>query len=370
MPKGTPRPERGHTDDSLRTEREKTDRALDATQAAVEAEADAVIDRAREVADGVLADARAKAEGQLEDTGASPATRDAVSVEQQHEDAALQEERAAADRTLEQERAETRAALAKLLPLERTKTDRHLLTERARADHALANRDDFLGIVSHDLRNLLGGIVTSAGHLAAVTREGESASVVQAGTQRIQRYAARMNRLIGDLLDVAAIESGRLSIARVEGDVMAVVAEVVERFESDATAAGLSLEVPVAGPPLAAAFDHERLLQVMSNLIANAIKFTRPGGSIRIAGLRDRASVQVSITDTGEGIAPDRYAAVFERFWQAGANDRRGLGLGLYIAKSIVDAHGGTLDVESVPGEGSTFTVRLPAASVAPPAAA
>ena len=361
MQNGTARPERGQTDDSLRTEREKTDRALAAKQAAVESEADAVIDHARDVADAVLAEARDKAEDQLEDGCASPSARDALSSERQQEDAALQAERDTADRTLEQERAETRSALAKLLPLERTKTDRHLLTERLRSDNALSNRDDFLGIVSHDLRNLLGGIVTSAALLAADVSHAGANSRTIAGAERIQRYAARMNRLIGDLLDVAAIENGRLSIKPARGDVMAVVAEAVERFEGDAEAAGLSLEGPADGPPLMAAFDHDRILQVMSNLISNAIKFTPQGGSIRIAGARDKAGVQVSVTDTGEGIAADRYNAVFERFWQAGADDRRGLGLGLYISKSIADAHGGTLDVESVPGQGSTFTLTLPA---------
>ena len=363
-PNGAPRPERGQTDDSLRTEREKTDRALAAKQAAVESEADAVIEHARGVADAVLAEAREKAEDQLENVSASPSTRSALSAEHQQEDAALQNERDAADRTLEQERAETRAALVKLLPLERTKTDRHLLTERARSDDALANRDDFLGIVSHDLRNLLGGIVLAARHIAVVAKGGDADAAILSGSERIERYAARMNRLVGDLLDVAAIESGNLSVMPVQGDAMAAVTEAIERFEAEAATAGLSIEGPVDGPPLITAFDHDRLLQVLVNLIANAVKFTERGGAIRIGGARDKAGVRITVTDTGRGISPEQYAAVFERFWQAGHADRRGLGLGLYISKSIVEAHGGTLDVESTPGEGSTFTISLPAQTV------
>ena len=351
-------PERGQTDASLRVEREKTDRALIARQAAVEAGADAAIDRARVTADAVVDEARTSAD--LRATAAPASVRQALSASREHEDEALHDERAAADALLERERTETRAALAKLLPLERTKTDRHLLTERRHADDVLSHRDDFLGIVSHDLRNLLGGIVTSAGMVEAMAGGGAAAPHVLTGTARIQRYAARMNRLIGDLQDVAAIDNGRLSVRLVPGNLMTAIEETIERFEADAAAAQLTIDAPSDGPALTAVFDHDRMLQVLGNLLANAIKFTAPGGSIRIAGARDTAGVQVSVSDTGRGIPPELCEAVFERFWQGRDDERRGMGLGLYISKSIVTAHGGTIDVESVPGQGSTFTVTLP----------
>jgi signal transduction histidine kinase len=355
-----PTAERGQTDESLRTEREKTDRALAETQAAVEEDADTVIMRARETADAVLDAAREKADDHLDEAGAPAAARTAVAGERAREDKALDDERTTADRSLEREREETNEALSRLLPLERVKTDRFLLTERVRSDEALANRDDFLGIVSHDLRNLLGGIVMSAGMLAKIADSHEQGKQVLAGTARIQRYAARMNRLIGDLLDVASIDAGKLSVTPVQGDVAALVDEAVEIFHGDAEARQIGLSAEIGGGPLTAEFDHDRMMQVLANLLSNAIKFTPPGGSIKIRVERAGETIEVSVRDTGPGIAASMLDAVFERFWQVKENDQRGLGLGLYISRSIVHAHGGTIRVESEPGEGSTFTVTLP----------
>lgn len=364
-PGETPRDERDQTDVSLRTEREKTDQALAEHQAEVEDEADAVIEQARTTADAVLEEAREKADDQLDDAGAPPAAQRALDSDRAREDAALREERAAADVSLERERAETALALARLLPLERVKTDRYLLTERVRSDDALANRDDFLGIVSHDLRNLLGGIVMSAGAMAKLADSHEQGKQMLAGTARIQRYAARMNRLIGDLLDVASIDAGRLAFSPVDCDVAAVIDEAVETFQSDAAFRHIALTSRVVRP-LTARFDHDRLLQVLANLISNAIKFSPDKGRIEVTAARAGDGVQVSIADAGTGIPPEMMEVVFERFWQAGEGDRRGLGLGLYISKSIVDAHGGRIWVESTPGKGSTFHFTLPPAGATP----
>lgn len=357
-----PRDEREQTDVSLRTEREKTDRALAEHQAEVEDEADAVIEQARTAADAVLEEARDRADDQLDETGAPRAAQRALADDRRREDAALQEERAAADVSLERERAETALALARLLPLERVKTDRYLLTERVRSDDALASRDDFLGIVSHDLRNLLGGIVMSAGAMAKLADSHEQGKQVLAGTARIQRYAARMNRLIGDLLDVASIDAGRLALTPVEGDVAAVIDEAVETFRADAAFRHITLRTRIKGP-VTGMFDHDRLLQVLANLITNAVKFTDDGGSVTVSASCASDKVQVSVSDTGAGIPPEMMEAVFERFWQAKAGDRRGLGLGLYISKSIIDAHGGRIWAESTPGTGSTFHFTLPPAA-------
>jgi signal transduction histidine kinase len=356
-----PSAERGQTDESLRTEREKTDRALAETQAALEEDADLVIQRARETADAVLTAAREKADDHLDETEAPVEARAAVNDERAVEDQALRDERATADDSLEREREETTRALLKLLPLERVKTDRYLLTERSRSDDALANRDDFLGIVSHDLRNLLGGIVMSAGLMAKEADSHEQGKQVLIGTARIQRYAARMNRLIGDLLDVASIDAGRLAVTPVRGDVKSVVCEAVELFQADAAARNISLDSDVAGHCFAA-FDHDRLLQVLANLLSNALKFTADGGRVRVESKYAGAEVVVSITDSGLGIPPTMLEAVFERFWQARDNDTRGLGLGLYISRNIIAAHGGVIRAASTPGKGSTFTFTLPAA--------
>ena len=350
--------ERKQTNESLRIERERTDRALAERQAAEE-DSDLVVHRARETADAVLTEARAKADERLE---ASPdaGTRATLAAERVLEDEALQEERASADEILRRERNENARVLSRLLPLEREKTDRFLLTERARSDVALSNRDNFLGLVSHDLRNLLGGIVMSAELLAARAPENEDGTQTLLATTRIQRYAARMNRLIGDLLDVASIDAGKLAMTPVPGDAATLLAEAVDTFQAAASAKGISLQTEIVEGSLLAEFDHDRMLQVLANLIANAIKFTSRGGSIRVRGECAGDELRFSVSDTGSGIPGNLLEAIFERFWQVGKEDRRGVGLGLYISRCIVEAHGGKIWAESTLGEGSRLCFTLP----------
>jgi signal transduction histidine kinase len=352
-------PEREQTDESLRAERQETDRALAERQVVVERDADSLIQRARENADALLTEAREKADQRLDLASSRAPTSADIAEERVNEDLALRDERASADETLRRERAENARALAKLLPLEREKTDRFLLTERARSDDAVFNRDDFLGIVSHDLRNLLSGIVMSAALLSThASDEGDSQILTEA--MRIRRYAARMNRLVGDLVDVASMDAGKLTVARARGDSRTLIADAAEMFQAAASAKGILLQTDIAAHPLPADFDRDRMLQVLANLIANAIKFTAQGGRISVGGDRAGDELRFSVSDTGSGIPDSMLEAVFERFWQAGKNDRRGVGLGLYISKCIVDAHGGRIWAESKHGEGSTFYFTLP----------
>jgi signal transduction histidine kinase len=355
-----PSPERDETDESLRTERRKTDQALLAKQELIEKDADEVVDRAREIADAVLSEARDKADQKLGEEESPPGARETVSEERALEDAALQSERAAADESLRLEREEHARALHRLLPLEREKTDRHLLTERARSDFAISNRDDFLGIVSHDLRNLLQGIVVSAELLSARAADDEGGQRTRAGVKRIERYAARMVRLIGDLVDVTSIDAGKLAVTPKRQDLCELVAEAMATFEPVASAKGIALRSESAEPCAMVNFDHDRMMQVFANLLTNAIKFTPEGGqvSIRVEGAEDKVLCRVS--DTGPGIPADLLEPVFERFWQVGNDDRRGMGLGLYISKYIVEAHGGTIWAESKPGEGGRLYFTLP----------
>jgi len=354
--------ERDQTDESLRTERQKTDRAL-AERHATEEDSDLVVARARENADTVLTEARAKADQRLDETLPQEATSTTLAEERVLEDEALQDERASADEILRRERHENARVLSRLLPLEREKTDRFLLTERARSDVALANRDNFLGLVSHDLRNLLGGIVMSAELLSARAHDDEDGQQTLLATTRIQRYAARMNRLIGDLVDVASIDAGKLALTPAPGDAAALIDEAVFTFQAAASAKGIPLQAEIAERPLPAELDHDRMLQVLANIISNAIKFTSEGGSIRVRGERAGDELRVSISDTGSGIPENMLEAIFERFWQVGKNDRRGVGLGLFISMCIVEAHGGKIWAESKLGEGSTICFTLPTPS-------
>ncbi len=347
--------ERDNTDESLRVEREQTDQALIDKQAAVDESADETVEQARSVADAVLATARATADELLRagsDANFPPYTT--LAEQRAAEDDALQGVRADADEALRLQREANVRILAALLPLERQKTDRHLLTERARADDAVANRDDFLGIVTHDLRDLLSGIVLSAALLP------DGASELNGAKQRIQRYAARMNRLIGDLVDVASIDAGQLKVVPVLADWSNLIEEAAALFQPLASAQGVTLEVAIAERSLALRFDHDRMLQVLANLIANSLKFTPRGGRIRVAAERGTHEFRCSVHDTGSGIPAHMLEAIFQRFWQAPSTDRRGVGLGLYITRCIVEAHRGRIWAESGEGVGSTLRFTLP----------
>jgi signal transduction histidine kinase len=351
--------ERKQTDESLRAEREKVDLALLVDLRPVDETADAVIVRARILADALLAATRARTDQQ-------PANgilgQESVRARRAHEDDVLRAERSAADEATREERAEHVALLA----TERRETDKDLLIERARADAALATRDEFLGIVSHDLRNILNLMVGYASLITTDVSQPDHVDIVQKHADRIRRSGARMNRLIGDLVDVASIHAGALTVTCEPGDPAHVVAEIVDTFEAQAKAAGLQLarEVPPGLPR--ASFDPARLLQVLTNLIGNAIKFTPAGGKILVRLAVDGDSLRFSVQDTGVGIAADKLEQVFDRFLQL-SDDRRGVGLGLYISKCIVHGHGGRIWVESTPARGSTFSFTLPLGSAGPP---
>lgn len=352
-------PERDLTDASLLEEREKADREMTATREAIEKHADAVVVHARENADAILVTARERADEKA-DGVLSHGIQTTIAQDREVEDEILRNERATADRTVRRERESRARMLTRLLPVERDATDQYLLTERARSDDALATRDDFLGMVSHDLRDLLNGIVVSSQFLTQKLEKIGVSETLLIETARIERYGTRMNRLIGDLVDIASIDAGKLAMHAVQGDVAQLVFEAVDALQATASAKGVSLAVQGIQGPWLAEFDHDRLLQVLANLIANSIKFTPRGGSISVHYERLGESFEFCVDDTGQGIPASMLEAVFERFWQAGKSDRRGLGLGLYISQCIVEAHGGSIRAESSPGKGTRMLFTLP----------
>jgi signal transduction histidine kinase len=341
--------EREQTDESLRVEREKADAALAENLSAIEETADAVISTARRRADAVLAAVRAEADRQSRTRTASPT----IARQRAGEDAVLKQERATADGIVRDERAEQ----IQLLAIERCETDKDLSAERSLADVTLATRDDVLAVVGHDLRGMLTTVMGFAALIEKTPPEDKAVSYARA----IGRSGARMDRLIGDLVDVASIEAGALAVTRDVSDLTSVIIEAVDSFQPRAAAAGVSLVLePVA--PLAVAFDAARILQVLTNLLSNAIKFTHAGGSVTIAvSNMGGGDTRVSVSDTGIGIPAEMLGAVFERFLQVEKNDRRGIGLGLYISKSIVLGHGGRIWAEGRLGGGTTFSFTLPA---------
>lgn len=357
----TVRPERKQTDESLAVERAKTDDTL-AKKEAVEQQADVVIERAREEADEVLTAARAKADEKLKSPALPAQRKSALELERANADQVLVDERADTDKTLRDERSASARVLARLLPLVREETDQYLLTERARADDALANRDDFLGMVSHDLRDLLNAVVVNAAFIADQSTKDEQGQSSLMAAQRIQRSAGRMARLIGDLVDVASIDAGKLAIVPTQANAASVLLDALETWGPPALSKGIVLRSDAHEGPVLAHFDHERILQVLGNLITNAVKFSAHGGTIVVGVEEIPGEVRFSVRDVGLGIPKENLEAIFERFWQVGKNDKRGLGLGLFISKCLVVAHGGKIWAESELGSGSTFFFTVPCA--------
>lgn len=231
------------------------------------------------------------------------------------------------------------------------------------AQQATIARDEILGVVSHDLRNPLSAITMCARVLlqdptADPTRTDLAATILES--------TALMNRLIEDLLDVAMIESGKLAITVRPEPLAPLVSQVTEMLAADARERGLVLRAayPPDFPPVAV--DGARFVQLLANLVGNAVKFTDRGGSITItAELRERDAV-VAVRDTGAGIPAEHLPRVFDRYWHAKRLGRTaGTGLGLAISRGIVEAHGGRIWVESEVGAGSTFRFTVPVADAA-----
>lgn len=351
----TTRPEREQTDDSLRTEREKADFAIGEKLAAIDDSADAVIALARARADAVLATARAKMDRRRMAQG-GPGASEILANERLAADRALEQERADADATLRVEREQHLVLLAS----ERKDTDDDLQDERAHADDALAARDGFLAIVSHDLRNILGTVAGSAGLLERGVVQPGLADDMVIHAQRIQRAVRRMNRLIGDLVDVASIEAGMLAVTPEAGDPILVVNEAVDALRAQATASNIVLVAEIGAEPILVRFDPARILQVLTNLISNAIKFTPAHGRIVVRVEQLATDVRFTVEDSGMGVAAEHLETIFVRFSQVKKDDRRGLGLGLFISKCIVQGHGGRIWAESELGRGSAFHFTLP----------
>jgi signal transduction histidine kinase len=268
----------------------------------------------------------------------------------------------APDAAVQGQRQRQQRALTRLLELERAETDHMLSTERERADALVSARDHFLGMVSHDLRTMLGGIVLNAALLINEAADDDRGRTVIRRADAIQRFTVRMTRLVGDLVDVVSIEAGKLDVSLAPRDAGRLLGETLETFQPVAAARGIALEGQVEREAILGRFDHDRILQVLGNLVSNGIRFTPAGGRIVIGVRRTTPDVHFMISDTGAGIATADIEGIFDRFRQAPQRNRVGLGLGLYISRCIVEAHGGRLWAESVVGVGSTFHFTLPAA--------
>lgn len=223
-------------------------------------------------------------------------------------------------------------------------------------ERAVRMRDEVLGVVAHDLRNPLNIITMAANGLSQRLSDAPAHKSIA----RILRSAERANRLIQDLLDITAIEAGRFSVEKRPIEMADVILAAVESQQSLASAASLILASDVSPELPSIEADEERLLEVIENLVGNAIKFTGPGGTIVVGATSRHGEVVVSVTDTGVGISAEQLPHLFDRFWQARKKDRRGVGLGLTICKAIVEAHAGRIWVESTVGGGTTMFFAIP----------
>jgi signal transduction histidine kinase len=216
-----------------------------------------------------------------------------------------------------------------------------------------------LAVVSHDLRNPLNAVLLGAVILDDYSDPERWTERDRQQIRAIRSSAEQMTALIHDLVEVVALEAGTRIMQAGRLEPAKAIRSAAEMYEGLAAEKGVALHVPRCDVPDVHA-DRARVLQVLSNLVGNALKFTPPGGEVTVIAERAGDAVVFRVADTGEGIAPEHLPRLFDRFWQAERGTRTGLGLGLAIAKGIVEAHGGRIWAESEPGRGSSFYFTLP----------
>jgi PAS domain S-box-containing protein len=242
--------------------------------------------------------------------------------------------------------------------------DNARLYERAQAAHAA--RDDVLAVVSHDLGNPLAAIRIGASVLAKQLPQGENNERLSKQIENIRTSALQMERLLRDLLQVKQIEAGYLTLEKERLSVRSLLSEAIDQLRplADAKEQTISMSADAAAGYINA--DRERLLQVLSNLVGNAVKFTPAGGEISLRAHRENDSIIISVSDSGPGIPQEHLPHVFDRFYRVDPSRSRvqgGSGIGLAIARSLVTAQGGSIEVESAgPNQGSRFSFTLPIA--------
>lgn len=298
-------------------------------------------------------------------------------AERAEADALVGRERRRGDMALAAERQEHEIDHAQM-EARREETNLQLISERNRADTAVAAlsdskdslarvegeqvRDrDVLSMVAHDLRSPLSIIAGNGEYICDVAQD----PVVRQAADDVRRAAARMERLVSDLLDVARIDAGTFTVIRCPHDLQALTRDTVKEYQPLFASRDMTLTVaPGLVGPIEASIDHDRVVQVLSNLLGNAMKFGGGGGNVEVGVERMLDQVVFKVSDDGPGIASHEIPHLFKRFWKIDDDARRGLGLGLSICQSIVGAHGGRMWVETELGEGSAFFFSLPASPI------
>ena len=236
--------------------------------------------------------------------------------------------------------------------------------ERSKVEAATRAKDEFVAMVSHELRTPLNAIL---GWIRLIRGGALAASRVEHAFEVIERNADAQNQLVGDLLDISRVITGKLRINPAQVDVANMVEMAVESVRPAAEAKGIALDVQAA-PGALLRGDGDRLQQVVWNLLANAVKFTPKKGTVRVQLRKVESDIEITVEDTGQGIAADFLPHVFDSFKQFDSSASRpfgGLGIGLSISKHLVELHGGSIEARSRGvGQGATFVVRLPVSPV------
>jgi len=252
--------------------------------------------------------------------------------------------------------------------LERGRQEQEVLLKKLQAtqsdlEHAVRMRDDFMSIVSHEVRTPLNGLILETQlrklHLARDNADAFSLDKMRGMVERDERQIQSLIRLIEDMLDVSRIRTGKLSIRPSEFDLTQLVANLLDNFAPQVAAAECTLSLH-ATEPVVGTWDEFRIEQVVSNLVSNALRYGGRG-PIEVSVYAHKGAARVEVRDHGIGISKENQARIFQQFERVSATHVvAGLGLGLFISEQIVVAHGGSLTVHSTLGEGSTFTVSLP----------
>jgi signal transduction histidine kinase len=243
---------------------------------------------------------------------------------------------------------------------ERVEGSRALLREQSARDAAaaaLADREESLAVFGHEMKSLL-SLLSTHEELRASQSEVDSE-----GQENVRRIAGQMDRLISNLLDFGRLRAGKFHVVFGKRNASEIVKEAVKVFRPIASARALSLEARLPGKELPVRVDPDRIFQVLSNLFSNAIRITPRGGQISVTAARQERQVQFAVRDTGRGIAETDLERIFNPYCQLGRGEPRGLGLGLFISRSIIQAHGGRIWAESRLGSGTTFYFTVPGAN-------
>lgn len=369
---------RAGTDQSLAAERAISASSV-AERAKVRRTLDDQIERDRIVADERLWKFRQRADDLLAYQRSSSSKDAGVHLSERREadqqtrgeredtDTLLERERQSADIGMDTERRDDDSDHAGL-KARQSVTNSQLFVERHRADSAVralgelkaslalahdeSGRDrDILAMVAHDLRSPLMIISSNAQHIAACSQEAS----MRDAADDVTRAAARMERLLTDLVDAARIDSGKLRIVKLPHDAAVLAAEILHSYQPIFQSRGMTFTANWPAEGALADFDHDRIVQVISNLLGNALKFSSPGGKVSLQVHSGPGGIEFLVRDDGPGIDAAELPHVFEQFWKLDSDSRRGLGLGLHICKSIVEGHGGRIRVESELGRGTTF---------------